>query len=294
MAVPLHTVHDIMMPTTVEAETTTNRAIRMDGTNDDDAISHSSTSSSHPTRLHHSWLNIQQALSPVVLDIVPYIMTATTILTPVSLQETLAAVVMKDRTERGAVWTFYTAICQDTVHTVPQITQGRLGYPVTVRHGGSHHQRQEQQRHADDVAIQYSLGIPYSAEHGEPCCQVWSSLAAEQASYNSLPVLVLLHSTYLGVAVGTTTSTPPPPNNRTDSDRNPLPFLLHHHPVGHMIPNHVDFGMSVTQFPYIATIREVPILRGGDARSAPSQSSTTHQELLRMLETGYYVVVHHP
>jgi Glycosyltransferase sugar-binding region containing DXD motif len=253
----------------------------MDGT-DADAISHSSTStststSSHPTRLHHSWLYIQQAHSQVALDMMQYLMTASTILTPVSLQETLTAVVMKDRTERGAVWTFYTAICQDTFHTVPQVTQGRSGYLVTVRHGGGHHQRQQQQRRADDVAIQYSLGIPYSTEHGEPCCQVWSSSATEQASYNSLPVLVLLHSTYLGVAVGATTSTPPPPlNNPTDADQNPLPFLLQRHPVGNTIPNHVDFGMSVTQLPYIATIREVPILhlRGGsDARSAPSQSS---------------------
>jgi Glycosyltransferase sugar-binding region containing DXD motif len=210
MAMPLQ------LPADLVGGDSANLAIVMDDTAEADFLL-------HQPPLHHSFLGIREPRSKVALGMMRYLLEADS-LNPTALHETLALFVANDVNKKRATWKFFYAACHDAV---PAMKKDDPSRPIVLQVQSSN----------DEVT--FLSGEPCSAEHGEPCCQVWPAAKKE-----AIPVMSLLHSNLVASS-----------EEKLHVDKNPLPF----HFAGMDDPSQIqdsELGMPLADLPYIATVRE--------------------------------------
>lgn len=171
--------------------------------------------------LHHSFLSIRDPGSKVALGMIRFLLQADA-LEPFGLQETLALFVASDMHKKRGKWKFFRAICHEAVDSRQVSLDQSHSFVLQVQS-----KRQE-------YNLAHVTGEPCTAQHGEPCCQVWTSADEE------LPALSLMHAKLMDAS------------NRK-LDKNPLPFLLQSKTL-----RDDELGMPASHLPYIATVREYP------------------------------------
>ena len=208
MALPLALPSDILE--------NSNIAVAMDDTENDFLL--------RQAPLHHSFLSIRQPRSRVALGMIRFLLEAES-LHPTALHETLTLFVANDVHKKRASWKLFHADCHEAA-TAYQQKADESSPPFVI---------QIQNKHPSEaVAVKQVPGEPCSAEHGAPCCQVWTGKKTAAP-----PIMSLMHSRLM---------------TSPENDDNPLPFLF----AGGLSVRESELGMTVADLPYIATVREYP------------------------------------